>query len=439
MQPSFSASPSVQAPYLPYLPAPLGANSITSPLHAPFTHATLAPRDLSSAFQSSASPLLPPGLPSPHVAPPILEDPDMDWFNNACEVQIPTPISGVSLGTAYETRGSLQQDMASARAEGLAFAAVQIPLLLSQPVLHSLTNPHVDLGKHLRRFGMLHEAQEFTRSSMPCDFLLTTFLTMNTQLETTPTREMVSAEGEKIMHYLEAGVDQHQAEIERQLMVLVSKVKPPAGRTMVPRCLHLPWLYKAYTCNPTSSLCPTHFLAVCPSHGPSSMTVPTPFGTATLVNAPCTLVPLHWIVYVLQCAHLPMPHAPTMAGDVPVLVLAVPFPEHWFILHRWLYTQDRTKLLAALLPFGNLHTLRDAIANGTLVTADVLEAMACLSIPTLMRIVLKILATWHNGKCVGIFADTFWATLRHAWEVGVSAIVLRKARMVPNIQQVHSA
>ncbi|WFD00632.1 hypothetical protein MYAM1_003383 [Malassezia yamatoensis] len=297
--------------------------------------------------------------------------------------------------------------------------AVQIPLSLSAPVIHARTNPYVDLGAHLRLYGMEAEAQEFTLSQTTCDFVLTAFLTMYAAPGTTSLAEVSNA-GEILMLQMEQVVSAHDLEIQVQLASMASQRNAKNNRVPIPSELRVSWRYSLN--QPTNSTSvppfPSHFLAVCKR---SCMPVEDEVRT---VEGPCFIVPIHWIVYVLQCAHLPMPHNAT--DGIPVMECAVPFPQHWSLIHRWLYTRDPGKLLAALLPSGTLRALR-ASEKESLAQAAV-SALTALSLDTLLSTLLKIRATYHNGCSVGLYAESFWATLNRAWNMTVCALVIRRGR-----------
>lgn len=307
---------------------------------------------------------------------------------------------------------------------------LEIPLSLPPPVIQARTNPYIDLSAHLKHHGMEAEAEEFTRSQTTCDFVLTAFLTMYAPPGTS-SPAAVSSAGETLMSELEHAVRAREKDLQAQLAAIAARDPPLPGSMHLPLELHLPWLHPPSGIpNATLPFLPTHFLAVCRRRA-------SPLANGVrVVEAPCFLVPIHWIVYALQCAHLPtMVHG---TGGVPVLECTVPFPQHWALIHRWLYTRDTGKLLASLLPLGTLRALRTP-SQRTTRSREALAAIAALSLPTLTRLALKIRATWHNGRAIGIYAESFWLTLRRAWDLMVCAIVVRKGRVGKAQLEVHSA
>ncbi|WFC96720.1 hypothetical protein MBRA1_003383 [Malassezia brasiliensis] len=308
-------------------------------------------------------------------------------------------------------------------------SVLAVPLALPPPLLHARTNPYVDLGAHLQAYGMDDEAHEFCASHATCDFVLTAFLTMYAGPSATSPAE-VSRAGEALLAQLTHALQAHEHDVHSQLAAAAARWAPRAGRVPVPRTVRVAWTYPLVPdAAPGAPLpvLPTHLLAVA-----RAVHAPLVDGTH-VVETPYTLVPIHWIVYVLQCAHLPVPA--TGAGGVPVLALAVPFPEHWATVHRWLYTRDAAKLVAALLPLGAVCAAR---APGAEARATV-DALAALSLGTLVRVVARIRATWHNGRAVGVYAESFWSALRRAWDVAVCAVVVRAGRMPRAPREIHSA
>ena len=67
------------------------------------------------------------------------------------------------------------------------------------------------------------------------------------------------------------------------------------------------------------------------------------------------------------------------------------------------------------------------------------DALAALSLGTLVRVMARIRATWHNGRAVGVYAESFWTALRRAWDVAVCAVVVRAGRMPRAAHEIHSA
>jgi len=307
---------------------------------------------------------------------------------------------------------------------------IEIPLRLAWPLIEAPTNPYVDLPRHLRHYGLEAEALEFARSHATCDFVLEAFLTMHKlPRQEASGASLVSQAGEELLHALEQALRAREPSVQEQLACTAMAVAAvPPEHVALPPSVCLPWT-NGMRSLPMPAM-PTHILAVCAS------TMSTEFGH--WASTPCTLVPVHWIVYVLQCTQLPAVPAQAAAaaasqGQVPLVPLAVPYPQHWAILHRWLYTRDMAKLLASLVPLSAV--LQYVHGHGTegLSASAPLDALACVSLSVLVRLALRIRATWHNAQSVGIIAEAFWTTLARAWDMVVHAMVLRKARVPPRV------
>lgn len=347
---------------------------------------------------------------------------------------LPDPFHGLYLlnDDGADAEGAIHSDQTSP--PSARPSSVQLPLSLPAPVIKSPTNPYVDLSLHLQRHGLPIEALEFARAQVTCDFVLHAFLTMykkTAPMHPTSVADatQVSQDGEALLCELERTLRTSEASVQEQVQHASLLAPVPPGHMLLPLTVCLPWSHGVpATSSVALPVLPTHLLALCRVH----RRVDIGGAGGHLVDHPCTLVPVHWIVYVLQCAHMPsVPGVPDPSGAaVPVLPLAMPFPQYWSLIHRWLYTRDSHKLLAGLLPLDALDRLS---ASAPLAgSASMIHALSQLSMPALLRVAKMIRATWHNGRCLGVFSDVFWTTIERAWQVLVCGIVLRKARMAPS-------
>lgn len=310
---------------------------------------------------------------------------------------------------------------------------IQLPLKLGVPVLDTRTNPYVDLATHLRRHGMNAEAREFARSQVTCEFVLHAFLTMH-KPSTTPsedTAERASKAGEDVARALEQCFQLSLPSVHEQLRHAAMGMSMPPGHAILPSALRLAWTRTGpYDKTQSVPVLPTHVLAL----GRHVQSVKDTQGAEhTLAVTPCVLVPVHWIVYVLQCAHMPtaISFNSAQGGTLPVVPMAMPYPKLWSHMHLWLYTRDPSKLLASLLPLASmLHMVHGTSLDGLPFSA-IIDVLACQSVSLLLRLALRIRATWHNGRHIGIFADAFWQTLQRGWDLVVGAIIIRKGRTPP--------
>lgn len=331
----------------------------------------------------------------------------------------------VQLAREHDTGGVLPRTQS---------VSIEVPMHLPPPIVNAFTNPYTDLPQHLRHYGLVAEAIEFGRTKATCDFVLEAFLTVHKmtggQTCQPGSAALVSEAGEELMHALEHFMRAREPSVHEQLACTAMTVSSgvPAGHVALPLRVSMPWTSPNGMRSLHTPSMPTHILAICTAAQPMQTADLTLCGH--VVTTPCTLVPVHWIVYVLQCTKLPVPHGTQSTDEIPLVPLSVPYVQHWPIIHRWLYTKDPAKLLASLVPLSHVlqHVHGDEVA-----ASPTIDALAYVSLAVLLRIALKIRATWHNARAVGLVADTFWTTLSRAWDMVVCAMVLRKARVPPRV------
>ena len=386
-----------------------------------------------------------------------------------------------ALGASAETASStLSVPLETADASGApVLTHVQVPLVLHAPRLDAPTDPHVDLPAHLRQCGLAAEADEFERSRVTCDFALCAFLLVHAHAGVSAdmlmSAQVVSDAGEQLMMAIESVLRQREQYIVEQ----IERFAASTGAALAPGELVLPpeiqldsldslagdTPHMLFPLTGAPSPLPTHLVALCPDHGRIARPlVPTALGRPAYVvdMASVVLVPVHWLVYVLQCAHLPAYVPPSMAAaaalpsvaaatlacgtSVPIVVLPVVCPQHWSIIHRWLYTQDTGKLLASLLPLDyvvqcvRMQCGPSQLSPVPMLTQEAaIDALARLGVGALLQLVLRIRATWQNARNIGIYAHAFWKTLGDAWVLVVAAILVRKSRAPPHAHVPYSA
>ncbi|WFD25397.1 hypothetical protein MNAN1_000365 [Malassezia nana] len=201
----------------------------------------------------------------------------------------------------------------------------KLPLKLPSPVLNAPTNPHDDLSQHLCRFGLHVEALEFKRSHVDCDFVLNTFLTIyRTPNEACcsknvhkPTR--VTDSGELLMYSLLETLHMHERKVRRQLQQASESVAPVPGRVILPASICVPWEETVPDLlRRTPSAAPTHLAAVCKD---ASRVISKSGRQLKYKLSASVIVPIHWLVYVLQCAFIPTDPALCIIakGHTPVI------------------------------------------------------------------------------------------------------------------------
>ena len=321
----------------------------------------------------------------------------------------------------------------------------QLPLKLPSPVLNTPTNPYDDLSQHLCRFGLHVEALEFRRSHVDCDFVLNTFLSIyRTPNEGSCSKNVrkparVTESGEMLMYSLLETLQVHETTVRRQLQQTSEGLTKVPGNVILPVSICVPWEETVPgLLQSTPSAAPTHLAAVCKE----ASRVITKSGRQINYNlSPSVIVPIHWIVYVLQCAFIPTDPALCIIakGHTPVIPITVPFPRHWAVIHRWLYTRDTSKLLSSLVPLGIIMKRMSENEKRHPRLGHCLEALSAFSLSFLTVFLVKIRATWYNGKTVGVYSMDFWRTLAQAWDLVMGAVILRKGRMQKNATSISAS
>ncbi|KZV67724.1 hypothetical protein PENSPDRAFT_611012 [Peniophora sp. CONT] len=184
------------------------------------------------------------------------------------------------------------------------------------------------------------------------------------------------------------------------------------------------------TVNDCSGEIPTHCLAVWPLDRQQ--------GQQDLEKAlPVTLYPVHGSVLAINAAHLPVlpagtPAAPRTRGSrmqVPVVSLAVPAPNAFNPLLRYMYTKDHNALFASFFPAGAIPSVATTPREQVLAGAETLARMVPRSV--LFRIASGLTGLWRNTCFLGVFDDALWATMDLAWEVTLSALAMSAPEPIP--------
>ena len=148
------------------------------------------------------------------------------------------------------------------------------------------------------------------------------------------------------------------------------------------------------------------------------------------------LYPVHGSVLAVNAAHLPVlptgtPPAPRTRGsrmEVPVISLAVPAPQAFNPLFRYLYTKDCVALFASIFPAGTLPPIETTPRLRML--AGAMNLAKVLPRSVLFRIVSGITGLWRNACFLGVFDDPLWATMDLAWEITLCALALSQPEPV---------
>jgi hypothetical protein len=272
-------------------------------------------------------------------------------------------------------------------------ARARLPLRLPTYPIAVLSSPYADFTAHLRAHGLAHEAAEL--GGCTPDYVMA-------QLPASLHAETLSFETTL-----------------RQLAALGGDVPPHVDFPL------------------ESSGSISHLFVVRASLGPAPSAVdqsmPPPAmsarGTSTRPHvspAPAAtsrglLLPVHGLVYALDCATLPpLPPAHDDRGRLPVVTLHVPAPATFGTVHRYVYTRDAAALLAELLPLRFLSRNLAAGAGaaggaepaGAALTAPrARELLASLPTATLLAHARTVHAAWGNAGAIGLLDARYWATL----------------------------
>ncbi|KAJ7777946.1 hypothetical protein DFH07DRAFT_951026 [Mycena maculata] len=154
----------------------------------------------------------------------------------------------------------------------------------------------------------------------------------------------------------------------------------------------LPKELEILTNDMVSAACPTHMFAV---YGDASAS----FGQRPRL----TLFPAHDLIFRMHCTKLPAlptsrPSASSSHAALPVVLMRLPSPETFSLLHSYLYTQQPAALLASLAPQCKSDMLHLAThAN-------------------------KIHGLWRNACALGVVDAPLYDAIDASWERTIAAM-----------------
>lgn len=304
----------------------------------------------------------------------------------------------------------------------------RLPLRLPKPPLCVISDPYADLCAHVRRYGMETEAEQFAQAQgITPDYVL------QASIETTP------GGATALLNQTSVFLSRHAQPVESQM----KQVKEEPSKVSIPKRFSIP-VGDLDQAADDYCLTPTHILAV---HGT----------TEGANNERGLLMPCHALIYVLQCVSLPAFATSTAGQDgetvrqLPTVMLRVPRPQDFPLLHRYIYTHDASALLVELLPMRHIAKYLDQAkdkqqadlnyswdmqyANQPMPllpppTNTATEALSHLPIPSLFGYAMKIHATWANAVAIGFLDKAFWSTLDRAWCLVIAALACKKARIM---------
>ena len=161
------------------------------------------------------------------------------------------------------------------------------------------------------------------------------------------------------------------------------------------------------------------------------------------------------LVYAANCAHIrarpgpaldesgfPFPmtsilqqHSAEDAGQqtalrpgikIPMLHVAVPFPDHFMIIHQYLYVRDPARLLWSLLALPPPITL-----PGQTTAMTPLERMSTLPLHIIVERLKNLHKVWSNIVALGIKDEMLWRAMERAWSVAIQATQNRAKQTQP--------
>jgi len=169
----------------------------------------------------------------------------------------------------------------------------------------------------------------------------------------------------------------------------------------------------------------------------------------------CFLIVSSHLVYAANCAHVdgrpgpaldesgfPLPPTSILQQEsqatsgqqgtlragikIPMLHVAVPFPDQFMIIHEYLYLRDPARLLWSLLALPPPITLPGRSAPMT-----PLERMSTLPLQSIVERLKNLHKMWSNVVALGIKDEMLWRAMERAWGVSIQATQSRAKQTQP--------
>ncbi|KAJ7441238.1 hypothetical protein FB451DRAFT_1441438 [Mycena latifolia] len=218
--------------------------------------------------------------------------------------------------------------------------------------------------------------------------------------------ELAAVPTEFIRHGLHAKALQMLAGIQA---LAPSHVPQALPRSHLPLALTVPLRASA---GPAPPSYPTHALTI--AAAPAK-------GSHLERDAPHAIFPVHAVVLAAHCAKLPHllpmpPPAPSRAASatLPILLLTLPSPQAFAILHAFLYTHRLAPALAALLPLPPRSSSPSRMPRSP--PRSTAPPRAMRSRPTC--------ELWQDMVALSMYDAELWDALDLAWEVVLGALNL---------------
>lgn len=375
--------------------------------------------------------------PSPYERPQHLAGARYDTSDESSGSISVHPLGSPFSATSYGDGDYPRRRHSAVQAANAQRPVTRIPKKLPPPNIHVLSDPYKDLAAHLRRHGLLAEANTFAHAGVPVDYVLHGYI--STAYGGPPA--LLEQTGKLLTRQPE--------EVSRQMSR--SRVDDPrTASEQLPECLTFDVEMLDVEAD-AHGLIPTHVFAVTPSI----------LSEQGINNG--ILMPIHAMPYVLQCVSLP-PLPATTAPDarvtgtreIPVVSLKVPDPQNFFITHRFVYNHDNTELLCQLLPMRYITSTLNREVTPDLVsptygpeastsssaaassqrpprnftTARAINVLSKLSPGELFKHCRLVHSAWGNGVAIGLMSDVYWSTLDRAWDILIAALMLQRGRHV---------
>lgn len=359
---------------------------------------------------------------------------------------------------------------------------LSLPIRLPPPALTILSDPYADLSLHLLRHGLRSEAE--TLSTMPPDFILHNYLT----IKGGPAAMFGETEAFGVRHGREVrrqlGAAEQAAAMSREEKGGESErdlAEPlPESIVLDTQVLDAEAL--------RSGMLPTHLLVVLSSmpekkgtKGKGKASAGQQQSSATTTSSNHITLPIHSLLYVLQCVSLPplppsssaaTPSAPDASSssssataaalsetrEFPIVALRVPRPDLFHLTHRFIYSHDTQALLADLAPLERLSQVlreREEVNRGkgkaatapggssgnpgasssdqqVVMVAKPSKAecqhllAAHVTAGELLEHAQRVHGAWANGVALGLTTGVYWRTLERAWDLVVGALLVQQ-------------
>ena len=143
-----------------------------------------------------------------------------------------------------------------------------------------------------------------------------------------------------------------------------------------------------------------------------------------------SLFPAHNIILSSYCANMPplslSPASPPLEKggpiQLPVVPMALPHPQSYGHIQRYLYTKDRINFFMSMLPSIPPQAVFKGASSATVHYAK--DLATTFSMPRILALLRNAHGVYRNMCTLGIQEDIMWGLLNVAWEVLLTALAL---------------